>query len=148
MQRRGQRLKKYVIGLDFGTLSARALLAETDTGRVMASAESVYPHGVITEHLPEGWALQHPQDYLDALYALIPEVMKTAVAELSDEPRISVMGRTIYVNGMPCGECALYDIAGKRLYACRNATNTQITVPVAGVFVLMVCGEQHNVAVK
>lgn len=92
------------------------------------------------------------ESHVDKMKQLIAdfkaEVMKTAVAELTDEPQISVMGRTIYVNGMPCGECALYDIAGKRLYACRNATNTQITVPVAGVYVLMVCGEQHNVAVK
>lgn len=76
------------------------------------------------------------------------EVLKTAISELSDEPQISVTGRTIYVSGMPCGECALYTIAGKRLYACRNATNTQITVPVAGAYVLMVCGTQHNIVVQ
>lgn len=76
------------------------------------------------------------------------EVLKTAISGLSDEPQISVTGRTIYVSGMLCGECALYNIAGKRLYACRNATNTQITVPVAGAYVLMVCGTQHNIVVK
>lgn len=76
------------------------------------------------------------------------DVLKTAISELSDEPQISVTGRTIYVNGMPCGECALYTIAGKRLYACRNAANTQITVPVAGAYVLMVCGKQQNVLIQ
>ena len=77
-------MEKYVIGLDYGTLSARALLAEADNGQIMASAEYVYPHGVITENLPQGWALQHPQDYLDALYALIPDVMKTAGISAQD----------------------------------------------------------------
>ena len=66
---------KYVIGLDYGTLSARALLVEADNGHAAATAEFVYPHGVITDQLPEGWALQHPQDYLDALYWLIPMIM-------------------------------------------------------------------------
>lgn len=66
---------KYVIGLDYGTLSARALLAEVDTGHAVATAEFVYSHGVINADLPEGWALQHPQDYLDALSSLIPRIM-------------------------------------------------------------------------
>ena len=83
-------MSKYVIGLDYGTLSARALLAEVDTGRAAASAEFVYPHGVITENLPEGWALQHPQDYLDALDALIPQVMQAAGVPARDVIGIGV----------------------------------------------------------
>ena len=67
---------KYVIGLDYGTLSARALLANADTGHSVATAEFVYPHGVMTDGLPNGWALQHPQDYLDALFTIIPQVMQ------------------------------------------------------------------------
>ena len=63
---------KYVIGLDYGTLSARALLVEAETGRAVATAEFVYPHGVITDNLPQGWALQHPQDYFDAFMAIVP----------------------------------------------------------------------------
>ena len=39
--------KRYVIGIDFGTLSARAVLVDSTTGRVAASAVADYPHGVI-----------------------------------------------------------------------------------------------------
>ena len=63
----------YTIGIDFGTLSARAVLVDTLTGEVASSHACAYPHGVLTESLPTGeplpadWALQHPADYLYAL---------------------------------------------------------------------------------
>lgn len=65
--------KKYVIGVDFGTLSARAVLFELATGEEVAESVFDYPHGVMDRELPCGkrlppkFALQHPQDYLDAL---------------------------------------------------------------------------------
>jgi len=79
----------YAIGLDFGTLSVRALLVETATGRIVATAVSPYRHGVIDEKLPHGgalgpdWALQHPQDWLDGLTAVTREVL-THVANPAD----------------------------------------------------------------
>lgn len=92
------------------------------------------------------------ESHVDKMKQLIAdfkaEVMKTAVAELTDEPHISVVARTIYVTDLNGCDVALYTIDGKRLYTCRNAMNTQITVPKAGVYVLMVGGKQHNVAVK
>ena len=72
----------YVIGIDFGTLSARALVVEVGTGRELASATMDYPHAVMDEQLPDGtklapgWALQHPQDYLDCIAKIIPEAMR------------------------------------------------------------------------
>ncbi|AGC68603.1 ribulokinase AraB [Thermoclostridium stercorarium subsp. stercorarium DSM 8532] len=75
--------KKYAIGVDFGTLSGRAVLVEVDTGNEIATAVKEYPHGVMDEYLPYGnvrlepdWALQHPQDYLDVLAETIPAVLK------------------------------------------------------------------------
>ena len=68
-------MAKYTVGIDFGTLSARALVADLATGRELASATMDYPHQVMTRALPDGtplkadWALQHPQDYLDCLNA-------------------------------------------------------------------------------
>ena len=62
---------RFVIGIDYGTLSARAVVCRTSDGAVMGEAESVYPHAILYDHLPDGtplppeWALQHPQDYLD-----------------------------------------------------------------------------------
>ncbi|GAB4515301.1 MAG: ribulokinase [Anaerolineae bacterium] len=72
----------YTIGLDFGTLSGRALLVDARDGREVATAVFDYPHAVMDDALPSGrrlppeWALQHPQDYLDVLVHTIPAVLK------------------------------------------------------------------------
>lgn len=77
-------MHKYSIGVDFGTLSGRAVLVDTTTGEEIAVAVHDYSHGVMDEKLPDGtplgvdWALQHPQDYLDVFRITIPEVMKKA----------------------------------------------------------------------
>ena len=44
--------EKYTIGVDFGTLSGRALVVRVDDGHELASAEHAYTHGVITDSLP------------------------------------------------------------------------------------------------
>jgi len=77
-------MAKYSIGVDFGTLSGRALLVNVETGEELADAAFDYPHGVMDEELPCGkklatdWALQHPQDYLDVFANTIPEVLRKA----------------------------------------------------------------------
>lgn len=75
--------KKYSIGIDYGTLSGRAVLAEVDTGNIIATAVKEYTHGVMDEYLPDGktrlesdWALEHPADYLEVLGVTIPAVLK------------------------------------------------------------------------
>ena len=83
-------MPKYAIGVDFGTLSARALVAEVGTGRELASATMNYAHAVMDEYLPDGtrlmpdWALQHPQDYLDCLAYTIPEAMRLSGVSAED----------------------------------------------------------------
>ena len=75
-------MKKYTIGLDYGTLSARAVLVEVDNGEEICSATFEYPHAVMDGCLPSGkklgdaWALQHPKDYIDALKIIIPQILK------------------------------------------------------------------------
>ena len=75
---------KYAIGIDYGTLSARALVAEIGTGREVGEAVYEYEHGVMDERLPDGtrlkpdWALQHPDDYLKALETAVPQAVKNA----------------------------------------------------------------------
>lgn len=75
-------MSKYSIGIDFGTLSGRALLVNVETGEELASATCSYSHGVMDETLANGrilppdWALQHPLDYLDVLSFTIPKVIK------------------------------------------------------------------------
>ncbi len=73
--------KRYVIGIDYGTLSGRAVLLDALTGQEMAVSELAYPHAVMDKTLPCGkalpdqFALQHPQDYLDVLRHVIPDVL-------------------------------------------------------------------------
>ncbi|MHC1771376.1 MAG: ribulokinase [Flexilinea sp.] len=83
-------MKKYTIGVDFGTLSGRAVLVDTSNGEGLADSVFDYPHGVMDEELPDGtklgvdWALQHPQDYLDVFYHTIPELFKKSDANPAD----------------------------------------------------------------
>ena len=83
-------MAKYVIGIDYGTLSARALVCEVGTGRELGEGVFEYPHAVMDERLPDGtvlspdWALEHPQDYLDALYVAIPQALKNAGVDKND----------------------------------------------------------------
>ncbi|MBV9207382.1 MAG: ribulokinase [Actinobacteria bacterium] len=74
----------YVIGVDFGTLSARALVVRVSDGAEVGTAVSEYPHGVIdrslTGHgeLPPDWALQDPADWTGALAAAVPAAVRDA----------------------------------------------------------------------
>ncbi|MDT0329356.1 ribulokinase [Nocardiopsis lambiniae] len=74
-----------VIGIDFGTLSGRAVVVRTSDGAELGSAEYVYPHGVITDHLPGGeealepdTALQHPEDHIEVLRTAVPEALRVS----------------------------------------------------------------------
>ena len=86
--------KKYVIGLDYGTLSGRAVVAEADTGAILSQAVKEYSHGVMDRELPCGvrldvdWALEHPQDYLDVLKETVPAAVRQA--EVSPEDIIGL----------------------------------------------------------
>ncbi len=82
---------KYAIGIDFGTLSGRALLVDITTGREVAAAVKEYKHQVMDEYLPDGstrldtdWALQHPMDYLEVLGETVPAVLKEAEVSAED----------------------------------------------------------------
>jgi L-ribulokinase len=77
--------RKYVLGLDFGTESGRALLVAVDNGEEVATAVEPYPHGVIDETLPgtgqrlePDWALQDPRDYLHVVGRVVPKVLQTS----------------------------------------------------------------------
>jgi len=79
-------MAKFSIGIDYGTESARALLLNLDTAEEVASSTMNYPHGVMDERLPDGtvlpqdWALEHPDDYIEVLKKIIPDViMKSGI---------------------------------------------------------------------
>jgi len=83
----------YTIGIDFGTLSGRAVVVRVRDGRELGSAVHPYRHAVLDDALPSGrrlpgdWALQDPEDYLDVLRTAVP----AAVAEAGIDPA-SVIG--------------------------------------------------------
>lgn len=52
-------MSKYTIGVDYGSLSGRAVLVETSTGKEIASAVYEYPHAVMDKTLPDGTPLGH-----------------------------------------------------------------------------------------
>jgi len=73
----------FAVGVDFGTLSARALVVRVSDGAEAGTAVSEYRHGVIDRELagadlPPDWALQDPADYTGALAAAIPAAIRDA----------------------------------------------------------------------
>lgn len=77
-------MEKYVIGLDFGSLSGRAVLVNVADGDTVCDCVAEYSHAVLSENLPDGTplpedsALQHPQDYLDVLKTVVRGVLAKA----------------------------------------------------------------------
>lgn len=80
---KAQKSERFVIGIDFGTLSARALLVDAANGETRASAVAQYKSRVIERNLPGSkkplradTALQDPADYLRALDSTIRSVLR------------------------------------------------------------------------
>ena len=86
----------YTIGLDYGSLSCRGILVSTADGTIMAEDEFVYPHAVIDHQLPDGtplppqWALQNPDDFRQALYHIIPNLLKASQVQPSQVIAIGI----------------------------------------------------------
>lgn len=76
-------MSKYVIGVDFGTESGRAILVDAADGKEITSDVYEYSNGVIDEVLPTSkealepdWALQDPEDYLRTFQNTIPNILR------------------------------------------------------------------------
>ncbi|MFD9736767.1 ribulokinase [Umezawaea sp. NPDC059074] len=74
-----------VVGVDFGTLSGRAVVVRVHDGAELGSAVHEYRHGVVDRALPSTgralppeWALQVPSDYVDVLREAIPGALAAA----------------------------------------------------------------------
>jgi L-ribulokinase len=71
-----------VLGIDFGTLSGRAVVVRVRDGAELGTAVHEYRHGVMDatlaatgEPLPPDWALQDPEDYRDVLREAVPAAL-------------------------------------------------------------------------
>ncbi len=75
---------QFLLGVDFGTESGRALLVNAADGSEAASAVYPYSHGVLDRQLPDGTpleadsALQDPDDYLRVFSEAVPQALQQA----------------------------------------------------------------------
>ncbi|MFU8793176.1 MAG: ribulokinase [Acholeplasmataceae bacterium] len=90
-------MAKYTIGIDFGTLSGRAVIIDIKTGDACASSVYEYANKVITDVIPGtdiqlglDYALQDPKDYLDVLKHTIPNVIKSSGISKDDIIGLSI----------------------------------------------------------
>ena len=63
-------MKRYSLGLDFGTNSCRALIVDLDNGNEISAYVFSYPSGdkgVITDVNNPNLARQNPSDYISAI---------------------------------------------------------------------------------
>jgi L-ribulokinase len=118
----------FVVGVDFGTLSARALVVRVADGAEVGTAVSEYAHGVIDRELPgrggsgsgvglpPDWALQDPGDYTAALGDAVPAAIRNAgldpgqvIGIATDFTASTCM--PVLADGTPL--CQLPDLAGR-----------------------------------
>jgi len=83
--------RECVVGVDFGTLSGRAVVVAVEDGAELGSAVHEFPHAVIDrelpasgERLPPDWALQDPEDYLEVLREAVPAALQEAGVDAGD----------------------------------------------------------------
>ena len=81
----------HVVGIDFGTLSGRAVVVRVADGAELGSAVHEYASAVIEdalpatgEKLPPDWALQDPDDYVAVLREAVPAALAAAGVEAGD----------------------------------------------------------------
>lgn len=84
--------EKYLIGIDFGTLSGRAVVVRASDGEQLGTAVTEYRHAVMDrtldagdgQKLPPEFALQVPGDYIEVLGTAVPEAIKDAGVDPAD----------------------------------------------------------------
>jgi len=82
--------EKYVIGLDYGTLSARAVLVSVCGGEVIGESVYPYPNGILStisgteKKLPADFALQEIDDYMEGMYHTIRTVVEKSGCKAED----------------------------------------------------------------
>ncbi|WBB68227.1 ribulokinase [Micromonospora sp. WMMD812] len=114
--------RRYVVGVDFGTLSGRALVVDVSDGAPLGEAVHPYRHGVISGQLPDGtplppeWALQDPADHREVLRVAVPAALRSAGVRPQDAVGIGVDATSCTVlptraDGTPL--CELPGLAGR-----------------------------------
>ena len=111
--------ESHVIGVDFGTLSGRAVVVRVSDGAELGGAVHEYPHAVLEVALPTGeplppdWALQVPSDYVEVLKTAVPKAVAASGVAADDivaSPRTS-----------PPAPCCRRLLTGPRCASCRSS---------------------------
>jgi L-ribulokinase len=78
---------KYVIGLDYGSDSARAVIVNAETGEEMASSVKYYPRWMEGKYCvpTANQYRQHPQDYVDALEFTVKDALSKCPAGTGEQ---------------------------------------------------------------
>lgn len=78
-------MTKYVIGLDYGSDSARALVVNAITGEILATSVQYYPRwkqGLYCNPKANQWR-QHPKDYLEVLEGTVKDALSQCPQEVA-----------------------------------------------------------------
>jgi L-ribulokinase len=73
-------VRKYLIGLDYGSESARGVLVDAETGQQVAHHVHPYRYGIMTDVLPDGsrvpsgFTLQNADDYTEAAVDILSQL--------------------------------------------------------------------------
>ena len=112
-----------VVGVDYGTLSGRAVVVRVRDGAELGSAVTPYASAVLDrtlpatgERLPPDWALQVPGDYVDVLRQAVPQALaasgaapESVVGIATDVTACTLL--PVLADGTPL--CELPELAGR-----------------------------------
>mgnify|MGYP000766673515 CR=1 FL=1 len=100
-------MNKYVIGLDYGSDSARAIVVDASTGRQVASSVKYYPRwkeGKYCDPATNRYR-QHPLDYIEVLESSVREALAACPPGTAQQ----VVGIAFDTTGStPAFTCLLY----------------------------------------
>lgn len=95
-------MKRYSLGIDYGTNSCRSLLIDLDNGAEVGSTVFNYPSGemgILLDPKDPHVARQNPQDYLDGLEAVVRGALQQAQANVPGFDPAQVIGIGIDTTG-------------------------------------------------
>jgi L-ribulokinase len=104
-------MKRYALGIDYGTNSCRSLLVDLDDGAEVGSTVFPYPSGtlgILTDARDPHVARQNPQDYLDGMVAVVRGALDQAKASVAGFDAAQVVGLGIDTTGstpIPVAQC-------------------------------------------
>lgn len=95
-------MKRYSLGIDYGTNSCRSLLIDLDNGAEVGSTVFNYPSGqmgILLDSKDPHVARQNPQDYLDGLEAVTRGALQQAAEKVAGFDAAQVVGIGIDTTG-------------------------------------------------